>query len=143
MNTISAIEFLMMPHNALLASACLITGFLYLKGQSSSRGLDVQAFNNLTNQHKLKPFELDTKQTVKLPQSIVITQENYLEIIEKNYKPSKNENEKLKPVLLVCHNGQLSAKIAKQLVKKGYKQTYYLHNGIKAWVDAFLPTKKV
>ena len=43
------------------------------------------------------------------------------------------------PVLLVCHNGQLSARAARMLRKGGLTKVSVLDGGLKAWNKSGLP----
>lgn len=53
----------------------------------------------------------------------------------------KIEKYKNKPVIVVCHNGQESQKVAASLLKQGYN-AYSISGGIRAWVNAQMPLVK-
>lgn len=56
------------------------------------------------------------------------------EKLEKKYKS--------KPLVIICQNGNDSAKLAGQLLKQSSKQVFALKGGISGWVDASLPLVK-
>jgi rhodanese-related sulfurtransferase len=46
------------------------------------------------------------------------------------------------PVIVVCTNGQESAKVAKILKTQGFKALYRMQGGLQAWKEADLPLVK-
>lgn len=65
-----------------------------------------------------------------------------LTIEEINNKPQKIDKFKHKHLIIVCANGQESAKIAATLKKKGFDQVVSLKGGIAAWEITELPLTK-
>lgn len=46
---------------------------------------------------------------------------------------------KMDPVIVVCRTGQVSANVAKRLIKAGFKKVFWLEGGIATWQLADLP----
>jgi rhodanese-related sulfurtransferase len=55
--------------------------------------------------------------------------------------PKKIEKFRTKPIILVCHSGIESQKVAAFLLKQGYN-VYSMAGGIRAWMAAELPLVK-
>lgn len=66
----------------------------------------------------------------------------HLEFAELQAKIGQIAKNKANPVLLVCRNGQHSAKALRVVMDAGYSEVHVLQGGLNAWQQAGMPVVK-
>ena len=71
-----------------------------------------------------------------------ITSARNVPLAELSAQLPKLENEKNKPIIVVCHAGMSAQGAAKQLINAGFSQVAVLRGGMSKWLEASLPIVK-
>lgn len=71
-----------------------------------------------------------------------ITSARNIPLAQLSKELSKLENDKNKPIIVVCQAGMSAQGAAKQLISAGFGQVAVLHGGMSKWAEANLPVVK-
>jgi len=84
---------------------------------------------------------LDVREAAEYEKGHMLNARN-IPLGELEARAAEMDKHKAKPVIVVCDNGNRSARAATALRKRGFEQVFTLGGGIDAWRQAGLPLEK-
>ncbi|GLU32865.1 rhodanese-like domain-containing protein [Trinickia caryophylli] len=129
--------------NLVLIAALLVSGGMLLwpmlTGRGGRGGLSAPEATQLINRRNAIVVDLRPAADYALGH---LPAARHLEFAELQAKIGQIAKNKASPVLLVCQNGQQSAKASRVVREAGYTEVHVLQGGLNAWQQAGMPVVK-
>lgn len=131
------IEFLTQHYVLASTLASLLIAFIIVESRRGGRNISPQQLTALVN--KQKALVIDLRDPNEFKQGHITGSQNvpYSKIADKSQTFPAD-----RPLILVCHLGQVAGAAARELKSRGLQEVYKLEGGISNWKGLSLPLVK-